>query len=135
MLSPSGISLVTPAELEPYGWTTVDLWIAPLITGLWATLTNAQPFWTQLHILFAYFIQSINGPQGTLDESTVLPWDTKDVRSLCAVIVWACFATRTARNFGVAWWSNKLKKQSLKSSKFLFFTITWSHFSFTEKNQ
>ncbi|GJJ11909.1 hypothetical protein Clacol_006147 [Clathrus columnatus] len=117
MLSPTGLSLVTPAELEPYGWTTVDLWIAPLITGLWATLTHAQPTWTQLHIMFVSFIHSINGTQygKTFDESTVLPWSTSDVRSLSAMIIWVCFATRTARNFGVAWWANKSKKESLKS--------------------
>ncbi|KAL5533496.1 hypothetical protein ACEPAF_5272 [Sanghuangporus sanghuang] len=49
MLNPTGWSLVTPAELRPYGWTTVDLWCAPLTTGLYALLTHAQPFWAELH--------------------------------------------------------------------------------------
>lgn len=49
MLSPTGFSLCTPTELRAYGWTIADLWCAPLVTGLYALLTHAQPAWAELH--------------------------------------------------------------------------------------
>ena len=44
-LQPYALTLTTPPEMQPLGWSTTDLWCAPLITGLYATLTHAQPFW------------------------------------------------------------------------------------------
>ncbi|KAJ2972081.1 hypothetical protein NUW54_g12351 [Trametes sanguinea] len=46
---PYALRLTTPTEFLPYGWTTTDLWCAPLITGLYAFLTHAQPFWADAH--------------------------------------------------------------------------------------
>ncbi|KAH7072323.1 hypothetical protein BKA62DRAFT_778722 [Auriculariales sp. MPI-PUGE-AT-0066] len=43
MLNPSGFALATPTELQQYGWTTLDLWVAPIVTGLHALAS--QPFW------------------------------------------------------------------------------------------
>ena len=50
-LHPTVLTLTTPAELRPYGWTTTDIWCAPLVTALYALLTHAQPFWADLHVL------------------------------------------------------------------------------------
>ena len=46
---PYALTLTTPTEILPYGWTTTDLWCAPLVTGLYAFLTHAQPFWADAH--------------------------------------------------------------------------------------
>ena len=46
---PYPLTLTTPTELLPGGWTTTDLWCAPLVTGLYAFLTHAQPFWADAH--------------------------------------------------------------------------------------
>ena len=48
-LQPYALTLTTPAEMLPWGWTTTDLWAAPFITGLYALLTHAQPFWADAH--------------------------------------------------------------------------------------
>ena len=41
MLDPSGWRVDrTPPEALPWGWTAVDLWTAPVVTGLWASLTH-----------------------------------------------------------------------------------------------
>src|ERR1700760_827331 len=48
-LEPTSLSLQTPPEIQPYGWTNTDIWCAPMITGLYALLTHAQPFWANVH--------------------------------------------------------------------------------------
>ena len=59
MLHPSGLRLAsTPPELRAWGWSTTDLWCAPLTTAIYATLTHAQPFWAGLHALVVSFISS-----------------------------------------------------------------------------
>ncbi|KAH9001573.1 hypothetical protein EDB92DRAFT_77653 [Lactarius akahatsu] len=40
LLRPTPMQVSTPPELLPYGWTATDLWAAPLVTGLYATLTH-----------------------------------------------------------------------------------------------
>lgn len=96
-LNPTPLALQTPPELQPYGWTTADLWCAPLITGLYALLTHAQPFWADAHALLA-------GAGGNISsKSTVEPVDSETARALCAMLLAALFVGRTAKNFGV--WS------------------------------
>jgi hypothetical protein len=119
MLSPGGWYLTTPAELKPYGWTTMDLWVAPLITGLSALFTHAQPFWTYLHLSLVGFSRPVDIQN--LDQNPVKPWSTADARALGAVILWFLFATRTIKNMGVTWWNTKPKKKEvMRSSEHVF---------------
>ena len=111
MLNPGGWYVATPAELKPYGWTTTDLWVAPLITGLAGLLTHAQPFWTYLHLSLVEFSR----PR-SLDQNPVKPWNATDARALGAVVLWVLFATRTVRTMGVTWWNTKPKKKEVMRS-------------------
>lgn len=94
-MEPTPLTLTTPDELKPYGWTTTDIWSAPFITGLYALLTHAQPFWAELHSV----ISAALGGAG----SKVDPMDAESARALCALILAALFSTRTAKNFGLIW--------------------------------
>ncbi|KIJ32421.1 hypothetical protein M422DRAFT_35823, partial [Sphaerobolus stellatus SS14] len=115
MFNPSGWTLSTPAELQSYGWTTVDLWVAPLITGIMALLTNAQPFWTHLHLLVQSFMRPVTAE--ALEKNPITLWSTQDARSLGAVILWVLFATRTVKNYGPAWWKLRSKKREVMRSR------------------
>jgi len=94
-LEPTPLKLTTPAELKPYGWTATDIWCAPLITGLYALLTHAQPFWAELHGVMS----TVLGGAG----DKVQPMDPESARALCALILAAMFSTRTVKDFGLTW--------------------------------
>lgn len=94
-LEPTPLTLTTPDELKPYGWTTTDIWSAPLITGLYALLTHAQPFWAELHTVISTALGGTGGKVG--------PMDPESARALCALILAVLFSTRTAKNFGLIW--------------------------------
>lgn len=94
-LEPTPLTLTTPDELKPYGWTTTDIWSAPLITGLYALLTHAQPFWAEFHTIIS---TALGGASGKVD-----PMDPESARALCALILAVLFSTRTAKNFGLIW--------------------------------
>ncbi|KAH7928187.1 hypothetical protein BV22DRAFT_224626 [Leucogyrophana mollusca] len=100
-LHPTPLALTTPAELQPYGWTTTDLWSAPLVTGLYALLTHAQPFWGELHGV-------LGGVLGGGEK--VEPMDSESARVVCALLLAGMFATRTVKNFGYAWKSGVAEK-------------------------
>ena len=101
--SPISLSVQTPPELQAYGWTTTDLWCAPLATGLYALLTHAQPFWIDIHGLFA----------GLLGETQpVKPLDPEVARAVCFLLLSTLFVGRTVKNFGL--W----KKPYVKSGEF-----------------
>ncbi|GLB35505.1 hypothetical protein LshimejAT787_0210700 [Lyophyllum shimeji] len=91
LLAPTPFALTTPPELQSYGWTTADLWCAPAITGLYAFLTHAQPFWADAHALIAQLL-------GGSSEKGV---DPEVARAVCAVLLSALFVGRTAKNFGL----------------------------------
>jgi len=93
--SPVSLSVQTPPELEPYGWTTTDLWCAPLITGLYALLTHAQPFWADTHGLLAGLLGA-----SQIDQP-VQPLDPELARAICALVLSTLFVGRVARNFGL----------------------------------
>lgn len=90
---PYSLTLSTPPELLPYGWTTTDIWCAPLMTGFFALLTHAQPFWAELHAVIA-------GILGAPDTTKVAPLDPEVARAVCAVILTTMFTTRAVKNFG-----------------------------------
>ncbi|KAL4065214.1 hypothetical protein V8B97DRAFT_1946104 [Scleroderma yunnanense] len=103
-LLPTPLALTTPPELLPYGWTTTDLWCAPLITAVYATLTHAQPFWADVHaglgVLAGGGGYAAEGVNAKLE-----PVDTETARAACALILAGLFVTRTMRTFGVGLFS------------------------------
>jgi len=96
MLSPKGWKPVTPNELKPWGWTTVDLWSAGSVTALFAVMTRAQPFWGRVHdqVLWARAYSSDDGtdPFITMDEA----------RSICLAVLIGLFVTRSLWNHGAS---------------------------------
>jgi len=109
LLQPTPIFTTTPPELLPYGWASTDLWVAPFVTGLYATLTHAQPFFANLHaLLFSFFspfglaqLSSQNGTPGNSNpEGVVIPLDANDARAVCALVLSALFGLRAQRAFG-----------------------------------
>jgi hypothetical protein len=105
-LNPTPLSVTTPPELQPYGWTTTDIWCAPLITSLYALLTHAQPFWGDMHSLLAELlgIAGYMNEKGLVDgngRKIVDPVDPETARAACAIILAGMFVTRTVRTFGL----------------------------------
>ncbi|KAF9234487.1 hypothetical protein BU15DRAFT_78972 [Melanogaster broomeanus] len=94
-MDPTPLALTTPAELQPYGWTATDLWSAPLVTGLYATLTHAQPFWAEVHAVLAAALG------GRAEKAE--PLDAETARSACALLLATVFAARAAKTFGGVW--------------------------------
>lgn len=73
----------------------MDLWCAPTITGLYALLTHAQPFWGELHELLAQVLgaTSVGEPVKALDP--------EQARAVCALLLSGLFLGRTVKNFGL----------------------------------
>ena len=97
-LQPYALTLTTPPELGPYGWTTTDLWVAPGITALYALLTHAQPFWADAHGVLLGWLGAAGG-----EGLKPAPVDTETARALCAAVLAALFSARTVKNFGGAY--------------------------------
>ncbi|KZV70606.1 hypothetical protein PENSPDRAFT_651334 [Peniophora sp. CONT] len=104
LLSPGPMTLTTPQELLPAGWQATDLWIAPLCTAIFATLTHAQPFYTSLHVMLARFLApaglahvAFDGPQAKL-----LAVDDDTARAVCVVVLATAFVTRTIKTYGAS---------------------------------
>ncbi|KAI9446760.1 hypothetical protein H4582DRAFT_1804919 [Lactarius indigo] len=94
LLRPTPMTLTTPPELLPYGWTATDLWIAPLVTGLYATLTHAQPFFAYLHaLLFSFFSPS--------RACSAFVRRLYNARAACVLVLSALFSLRAVRSFGL----------------------------------
>jgi hypothetical protein len=117
ILSPKPLTFTTPPELLPSGWTSTDLWVAPLATALYATLTHAQPFFASLHaLLFSFFSPlglahvSYIGAQGKL-----LAVDPDTARSACVLLLGVCFITRTLKTFSTALPANGPETESEKA--------------------
>ncbi|KAF9236281.1 hypothetical protein BU15DRAFT_37151, partial [Melanogaster broomeanus] len=73
---PTPLALTTPAEL-------------PLVTGLYATLTHAQPFWAEV-------LAAALGGRAEKAE----PLDAEKAPSACALLLAMVFAARAAKTFG-----------------------------------
>ena len=104
---PYALTLTTPTEFLPYGWTTTDLWCAPLVTGLYALLTHAQPFWADAHAVALGWL----GPAAGASAEGVAPLDPELARAVCTVVLAGLFTTRAVRNFGPAAKGPKTKTQ------------------------
>jgi hypothetical protein len=102
-LHPTPFTLTTPPELLPYGWTATDLWCAPLITGLYALLTHAQPFWAEAH---TFIIRAL----GDGKTGVAVAVDPDVARAACAVLLSILFIGRTIKNFGGQWKQLVLRK-------------------------
>lgn len=102
---PYALTLTTPTEFLPYGWTTTDLWCAPLITGLYAFLTHAQPFWADAHTVALGWL-------GTASETEkIAAVDPETARAVCVVVLATLFTSRAAKNFGSVAARQKTKVQ------------------------
>ncbi|KAH8991079.1 hypothetical protein EDB86DRAFT_1636279 [Lactarius hatsudake] len=110
LLRPTPMQVSTPPELLPYGWTATDLWAAPLVTGLYATLTHAQPFFAHLHVLLfsflsplglAYLSDASAKRDGPSTQKEVAPLDTHTARAACAVVLCALYVNRAVRTYGL----------------------------------
>jgi len=112
MLSPHGFSLATPSELKAYGWTTLDLLVAPIVTALHALFTHpeAQPFWKQANYSFNNLLKPANEslrPEGEPDHEMI--------RAVCAVGLTCAFAVRALKNFGPAFQEKNAPKVNSES--------------------
>lgn len=103
----------TPLELQAYGWISPDLWGAPFVTGLYALLTHAQPFWADAHGLLAGFLGASQIGQ------PVKPVDPEVARTVCALFLSTFFVGRTVRNFGL--W----KKLYVKSGEYYLVNVKY----------
>lgn len=116
-LHPTPLTLTTPAELRPYGWTATDLWCAPLITGLFALLTHAQPFWADLHVTIIGLLGGYLGESKFAHSADAV--DPEVARAVCALILAGMFSTRTVKNFAgplvLSVPTEQVKEVSLKS--------------------
>lgn len=97
------MAVQTPPELGAYGWTTVDLWCAPAMTGLYAFLTHAQPFWADLHTLIVELLG------GATAGKAIEPVDPEVARVICAMILSGLFSSRTVVNFNM--WKKPVQKR------------------------
>ena len=124
MLSPTGYSLVTPNELKAYGWTTADIWCAPVTTALFALLTHAQPFWGLLHAVIVGLLNGVDNSESETVKFSVEPMDPKEARAICAIFLSGLFLSRTVKNFGGAFFKGLRgkKKQVIRSSKSLHYS-------------
>lgn len=127
MLSPYGYHVRTPPEFRTAGWTTMDLWIAPLITALYAILTHTQPFWVPIHTIFikqvsrktllfgrvllvSDMVENDEGEWSEILKEYVKPMGKEEARSVLAILVCLLFAYRAIVNFGLEWVRMKRKK-------------------------
>ncbi|KAI6111096.1 hypothetical protein F5141DRAFT_1274426 [Pisolithus sp. B1] len=80
-------------------WTTTNLWCALLVTGLYTTLTHAQPFWVDMHAILVGFLGVAADVDGLVK---IKPLDAEMVRAVCALVLAGLFITWTARTFGAS---------------------------------
>jgi hypothetical protein len=118
-LDPTTLVLRTPPELQAYGWTTADLWCAPLITGLYALLTHAQPFWADAHALLGGLLGGVQLDKG------IEAVDPEVARAVCALLLGTLFVGRTTKNFNL--WKKPfpvIEKGGERGTILLFITST-----------
>jgi len=105
MLSPFGWSVSTPPELTPYGWTSLDFLVAPLITSLYATITQSQSTWKAAAITSASYlgvsgIYNVTVPTEEKQPAAGVGFDEENARAICAIVLVALFSGRAVNNFG-----------------------------------
>lgn len=107
LLRPTPIEVATPPELMSYGWTATDFWSAPFVTGLYATLTHAQPFFAYLHaFLYVFFWPFGLAPLSKVGlasgqhQQAIAPVDHETARAVCAIVLCALNVNRAMRAYG-----------------------------------
>ena len=111
LLRPTQVEVATPPELLPYGWTATDFWAPPLVTGLYATLTHAQPFFAYVHsLLYVFFwpfglapLMEATAKTGMASghrQHVVAAIDHQTARAVCAIVLCALNANRAMRAYG-----------------------------------
>lgn len=107
MLSPSGWAVQTPPELQPWGWTSLDILVAPIMSALFATLTHSQSVWRDAHVQATSYMNygALIGNITTSEKPagggpTTAPFDEESARAICAIILMGLFSGRAVRNFG-----------------------------------
>lgn len=138
MLSPYGWHVKTPPEFLPGGWRAIDLWVAPLMTGVYAFLTHAQRVWVPYHTyaiqrvgmssMFGSIVypESMEGIDQLSEPKTsfVKPMAKADARSVCALVIATLFAYRAIVNFGMEWIkaanARTRRKRVIRSSTLIF---------------
>ena len=107
LLRPTPVEVATPPELLPYGWMATDFWSAPLVTGLYATLTHAQPFFAYLHALLYVFFWPFGlaplakiGLASGQHQQVIAAVDHETARAVCAVVLCALNVNRAMRAYG-----------------------------------
>jgi len=117
-LHPTQMQVSTPPEMLPYGWTATDLWAAPLVTGLYATLTHAQPFFAHLHVLLFSFLSplglaylsDVSAKSDGQNKNVVAPLDAHTARAACAVVLCALHVNRVVRAYGLGGATTTVRK-------------------------
>lgn len=76
-----------------------------LVTGLYATLTHAQPFFTNIHtLLYAFFwpfgLASLSEAKSGSSAKTVTAIDHETARAVCAIVLCALNINRAMRAHG-----------------------------------
>lgn len=105
LVRPTQIEVATPPELLPYGWTATDVWSPMLVTGLYATLTHTQPFFTNIHtLLYAFFwpfgLARLSEAKSGSSANTVTAIDHETARAVCAIVLCALNINRAMRAHG-----------------------------------
>jgi hypothetical protein len=102
MLSPFGYTLRTPPEFLPGGWTTMDLWIAPLITCLYALLTCGQSYWVPAHHAVMGWLEAVGvqSASGQVFEGKMKGVDELTAQAICALVLIALFSWRALATHG-----------------------------------
>ncbi|KAJ9125123.1 hypothetical protein QFC22_000077 [Naganishia vaughanmartiniae] len=101
-------SFGTPGELRPRGWMMVDVWAAPLIATIYATLIRAHPVFDVPYQTLR--VAALRRPMlvwavgydtfKTRFPSLPQPWNPLEARAICAIILTVLFACRALYNFG-----------------------------------
>lgn len=115
----------------------MDIWIAPLITGTYAILTQAQPAWVPYHthlvrrigdkatvfgsVQSEHVVDNDGGIRWT--KESIKPMGETEARAVCALVLVVMFASRAIVNFGIDWAKSVAsrgvkRKRVVRSSKY-----------------
>lgn len=102
MLSPFGYTLRTPPEFLSGGWATMDLWVAPLITCLYALLTCGQPCWVPAHRAVVRWLDAVGvqSASGQVVEGEPKGVDELTAQAICALMLITLFSWKALAMHG-----------------------------------
>lgn len=110
--------LNTPAEVQPWGWLTIDFWSPLVITPLYVALTQAHPAFAQPYVaLRQWALPTLNSYAGKPLPLTAPVWTKAEARAACAIVLAVLFAGRAIYNFGSWEAVVAAKKRPLKAKQ------------------